>query len=220
MRQTRKWSERQKGAAIVEFSLSLLFLVPLLLGTLVFGFRLIRNLEMEQIVRDIGHMYIRGVDFRNSGPQSNAATLAQGFDLSATGMSVLVISQIKVIQQEDCDAANPGKPKGTLCTNLKNPVFTEQLMVGNTSLKINGVSVAKSAFGVPPLQSDKTVSDADQANTATAAAGNTDAGTGFVKVIQLQPGEIAYLTEMLNATPELSITGLTGMPQIYARSVF
>src|SRR5205807_6627733 len=132
-----KATGRRSGVAVVEFTLSLVFLIPLLLGTFVYGFRLIRSLQMEQIVRDLGHMYIRGVDFRTSGPISNAQTLAQSFDLTSSGTSVVVISQIKVVQQPDCDAANPLSLPGTHCTNLNTPVFTEQLMIGNTGLTIN-----------------------------------------------------------------------------------
>src|SRR5690242_3954272 len=124
---SRKSRSRRSGTAVVEFTLSLVFLVPLLLGTFVFGFRLIRSLEMEQIVRDLGHMYIRGVDFRNAGPIANAQTLAQGFDLTATGTSLIIFSQIRIVTQADCDAANPSSPAGTHCTNLGNPVFTEQV---------------------------------------------------------------------------------------------
>jgi hypothetical protein len=203
----------------VEFTLSLVFLIPLLLGTFIFGFRLIRSLEMEQIVRDLGHMYIRAVDFRNAGPQANAQTLAQGFDLSTTGTSLVIFSQIRIVQQADCDAANPTSPPGTPCTNLNNPVFTEQLTVGNSSLVING-KTAVSVFGTPPVKADKTVTTVNQANNATAAAGVTAPPSGFANFLLLQAGETAYLVEMFNATPELNIPGFSGSPQVYARSVF
>jgi hypothetical protein len=212
-------SKLRSGVAIIEFSLALLFLVPLLLGTFVFGFRLIRSLQMEQVVRDLGHMYVRGVDFRNPGPQQNAQTLSQGFDLTSSGTSLLVFSQIRIVTQADCDAANPTKPAGTPCTNLGNPVFTEQYTVGNSSLQIGGTT-AKSAYGTPPTQTDHTVTSVNQANNSSAAAGTTSPAAGFANVITLQTGEFAYLVEMFNATPELNIPGLSGSPQVYARSVF
>src|SRR5471030_489946 len=56
----------RRGVAVMEFTLSLLFLIPLLLGVLIFGFKLIRSLEMTQVTRDLGAMYLRGVDFRNA----------------------------------------------------------------------------------------------------------------------------------------------------------
>lgn len=206
-------NNRSKGVAIVEFSLALTLLVPLVLGTFVFGFRLIRSLEMEQIVRDLGHMYARGVDFRNSGPQQNAQTLAQGFDLTSTGTSVLIFSQVRVVTQADCDAQNPTRTKGAPCTNLNMPVFTEQYTVGNSGLTMNGTA-ARSVFGTPPTETDHTVTAANQANNASAAA------NGFSGILTLQTGEFAYMVEMFNATPDLNVPGLSGSPQVYTRSVF
>jgi hypothetical protein len=220
MRNSGKVVVSRRGVAIVEFTLSLVFLIPLLLGTFVFGFRLIRSTEMEQIVRDVGHMYVRNIDFTQPGPVSNAQTMAQGFSLTSTGTSLLILSTIRIIQQSDCDAANPTKPAGTPCTNLNNPVFTQQIMIGNTSLTANGVAIHASVFGTPPVQSNDSVLATDQANTLTAAAGNTAAVTGFPKVLLLNAGEYAYVVEMFNATSELNISGLTGAPQVYARSIF
>ncbi|MBZ5619319.1 MAG: pilus assembly protein [Acidobacteriia bacterium] len=211
MKILRKSPHHRRGVAIVEFTFALVFLIPLLLGVFVFGFRLVRSLQMQQIVRDLGHMYIRGVNFRNPGPQQNARTLAQSFDLSPGGQSLIVLSQIRILQQSDCDAANPASP-GVACTNLNSPVFTEQLMIGNTSLAINGVR-ARSAFGTPPLKADCTVSSTNQANSQSAAA-------AFTPVMTLKAGEFAYVAEMITATPALNIPGFSGSPQVYARAIF
>jgi len=195
---------------MVEFALSLTFLVPLLLGTFIFGFRLIRSIQMSQITRDIGHMYIRGIDFRNTGPQSNAQTLASGFDLASTGKSLIILSKIKVIQQADCDAANAvvGIGAGNTCANLGKSVFMEQLTMGNTGIQ-------GSQFGTPtPLQGDFRVSVKDMGITSTARTSNFDT------LLLLKPGEFAYACEMFNQTPELNVPGLSGQPQVYARTIF
>src|SRR5450432_3172316 len=107
----------KRGVAVIEFTLSLFVLIPLLLGVFVFGFRLIRALQMDQIARDLGHMYVRGVNFRNPGPVQNAQTLATGFNLSAGGTSVMILSQVRIAVQADCDAGN-APPTGRPCTNL------------------------------------------------------------------------------------------------------
>ncbi len=190
----------------MEFTMSLVFLVPLLLGVFVFGFRIIRSLQMIQVTRDLGHMYVRGVNFRNSGPVANAQTLATGYDLSSTGTSVVYLSQLKVIQQSDCDAV-PGAIAGQPCANLGQTVFTEQLTIGNSTM-------GASPFGTPPLQSDSSVSITDQASNSQAVAG------GFSTVLALQSGETAYLAEMINQTADLNVPGLSGKPQVYARAIF
>ena len=79
MEKQEKAAPGRRGVAIVEFTLSLVVLIPLLLGTLVYGFRLIRAIEMQQITRDLGHMYLEGVNFRNAGPQQSAQTMSTGF---------------------------------------------------------------------------------------------------------------------------------------------
>jgi Flp pilus assembly protein TadG len=202
--------DRRRGVAMVEFALSLTFLIPLLLGTFVFGFRLIRSIEMSQITRDIGHMYIRGINFRNPGPQANAQTLSSGFDLSNTGKSLIILSKIKVIQQADCDAANAvvGIGAGQPCANLNKPVFMEQLTMGNSS-------VSYSVFGTPtPIQGDYTVTVKDMGRSTTTQTSN------FSTILTLKSGEYAYVCEMFNQTPELNVPGLSGQPQVYARTIF
>jgi hypothetical protein len=202
----RKPSRSQKGVAVMEFAMSLLFLVPLLLGVFVFGFRIIRALQMIQVTRDLGHMYVRGVNFRNSGPIANAQTLATGYNLTSTGTSVIYLSQLKVVQQSDCDAV-PGAVAGKPCTNLGKTVFTEQLTIGNSAM-------GASPFGTPPLQSDNSVSISDQAGNSQDVAG------GFSTILTLQSGETAYLAEMINQTADLNVPGFSGKPQVYARAVF
>jgi hypothetical protein len=207
---TRKALRSQAGVAIVEFTLSLLFLTPLLMGTFVYGFRLIESLQMMQITRDLGHMYIEGINFRNTGPVSNAQTLASGFNLTSTGTSVVILSQIQIEQQSNCDAAGI-LPLGTPCANLGKPVYVEQLTIGNTS-------AGASAFGTPPTTTvngvTNEVSVADRAGSSLAVA------NGFGAVLALNAGETAYVAEMVNQTPSLNVPGLTGTPLVYSRTIF
>lgn len=198
-------AKRRRGAAVLEFSLASIFLVPLLLGTLVFGFRLIRSIQMYQITRDLGHMYIRGVNFANAGPQQNAQTLASGFNLTASGTSLVILSEITIETQADCDAASIA-PVGTPCANLGLPVFMQQLTIGNTS---SGTS----PFGTPPTTAGN-VSVVDMARNSLAVAKH------FSSVMTLPAGVNAYMAEMINLTPDLNIPSLSGEPQVYARTIF
>lgn len=157
---------------------------------------------MDQITRDLGHMYVQGVDFTNAGPVQNAQTLASGFDLTAMGSSDVLLSKIKTIQQSDCDAANPTHP-GVQCTNYNKQVFMEQLTIGNSS-------AGSSRFGTPPMTGN-TVSITDQANNPAAVAAN------FMNV---PAGVIAYMAEMNNQTPDLNIPGFSGMPLVYSSAIF
>ena len=206
MRNPTKPDSSRRGVAIVEFSLSLVFLTPLLLGLLVFGFKLIRSIEMSQITRDLGHMYIRGINFRDPIPIQNAQTMAAQYSLTSTGTSVILLSQIRIATQADCDAANPTTP-GVACTNRNLPVYIEQVTLGNSNC-------GRSAFGQPPLDSGQKVTTVDLGNNSNAQARN------FSTVLSLNVGEYAYVAEMINLTPELNIPGMTGATQVYSRTIF
>jgi hypothetical protein len=215
----KRSTKGRRGVAVMEFTFSLLFLIPLLTGILVFGFKLIRSLEMTQVTRDLGAMYLRGVDFRSTAAQQTAATLAASFDMTTNGTSVVVLSKVKLVTTADCIAANLATPvvTGNSCVNLGYLIFTEQLKVGNST-------AGSSAFGTPPVQAAGctplgpgtpciyTVTIKDQGRNTSARA------TNFA--MTLLSGEFAYVAEMVNLTSEFTIPGVGGGPQVYARAIF
>lgn len=206
---------RQSGATIIEFTLSLSFLVPLLLGVFVFGFRLVWAQQVGQITRDLAHMYSRGVDFTTAGGVSEASSLAGQFGLTSTGQSVVIFSTITLETAGACSSATGNAN----CTNLNKPVFTQQVAIGNTSAD-------GSAFGTPTstgsLPATSGVSnDYSTSPSATARANNTWAvANNFSSVLSLTSSQVVYVVEMYNNTPQLSITGVTGLPQVYSRAIF
>jgi len=206
---------KQAGATIIEFTLSLMFLLPLLLGTLVFGFRLVESQQVNQITRDLAHMYSRGVDFTTTGGTSEAESLADQFGLTTTGNSVIIFSTITLMTASGCHA---GTGNNT-CNNLNQPVFESQVAIGNATA--NG-----SFFGTPSstgaLPATSGVSNNYSATlTAAQMATNTWAvANHFGNLVTLSSGQIAYMVEMINNTPGLSIPGVTGLPQVYSRAIF
>jgi hypothetical protein len=206
---------KQRGATVVEFTLSLTVLVPLLIGTFVFGFRLVRAQQTDQITRDLAHMYSRGVDFTQSGAAGNAQTLANQFNLTSTGSSVVIFSTIQIETATACKAATGSNT----CPNLNLPVFTQQVAIGN-------ITANQSVFGTPVsagnLPATTGVSNDYSTNVSTTAQANNSwaVANNFNSVLALSSGEIAYVVEMYNNTPDLSVAGLTGAPQVYSRAVF
>jgi hypothetical protein len=205
----------QSGATVLEFTLSLSVLIPLLIGVYVFGFRLVRNQQTDQITRDLAHMYSRGVDFTQSGAATEAATLANQFGLTSTGTSVVIFSTVTLETAAACNAATGSNN----CTNLNKPVFTQQVAIGNTTAN-------SSAYGTPVsngvLPATSGVSNDYSTNVSSSAqATNTWAvAYNFGTVITLTSGQFAYMVEMFNNTPDLNVPGLTGSPQVYSRAIF
>src|SRR5467141_2852132 len=86
MMNNRGSRQTEKGTEILEFALVVSFiLVPLLLGVVVIGINLGRAVQVAQVARDGGSMYVRGVDFSQAGNQAVLARLGQGLGLTTTG---------------------------------------------------------------------------------------------------------------------------------------
>jgi hypothetical protein len=206
---------KQSGAAIIEFSLSLAFLVPLLIGTLVFGFRLVQAQQVDQITRDLAHMYSRGIEFNTTGAASEAESLADQFGLTSTGNAALIFSTITLATTADCQAYNSTNS----CPNLGQPVFTEQIGIGN-------VTANASAFGTPTsggtLPATSGVANDYSTTVSPSAQGGQSwaLANGFASVVTLTSGQSVYVVEMFDHTPALSVGGITGTPLVYSRAIF
>lgn len=216
MRRSRR--PKQSGAAIIEFSLSLAFLVPLLIGTLVFGFRLVQAQQVDQITRDLAHMYSRGIEFDTSAA-SEAVSLAGQFGLSSTGNAALIFSTITLATTADCQAFN----STNTCPNLGKPVFTEQIAIGNVTANASYFGTPVSSGTLPATTPAITgVSDDYSTTVSPSAQGGSSwaLANGFASVVTLTSGQSVYMVEMFDHTPALNVGGITGTPLVYSRAIF
>lgn len=189
---------RPRGTAMIEFAFSLLLLIPLLLGTYAFGLNFIRSIQVTQLTRDAGHMYARNVDFSLTANQNFLRRLAAGLNLDA----VIILSTIRMISDADCSGAGLS---GSACTNRGQAVFANRIVVGSSAL-------GSSYFGAPPTTDSRgNVSWTDQLRDSRTRANN------FTSVMNLQPGEMAYVAETILPTPDVNF-GLTS--EVYSRSIF
>ncbi len=197
MNRTVKRKRSRGGAAIIEFVLAAaLIYTPLILGTIVIGMNLIRAIQLTQLNRDAGHMFARGVDFSVPANQAILQHLAGGLDLTPTGKSVVILSQIMRV---DC----PGPPA---CANHGVAVFVRQIVLGNSSLRA-------SRYGTPP-----TIAGGMVPNYQT----NTLARTVnfYPSVMDMQLGETAYVAEAYYRSSELDLPGFMTSTGVSARGIF
>jgi len=181
-----------------------------------------RYIQAEQMCRDIGHMYSDGVDFTQTTPQSIIVQLGAGTGITATGGNgVVILSQIETVYQADCTAAGISP-----CTNQGQPVFTQRIVVGNSSL-------ISSAFGTPNpaiLNSSGNIlpsvylSNADpsvRANgfEALLDAASISAGGSGTPPAQAQ-GEVAYVVEVYVKYPDIGYLGWSTAGGAYSRFIF
>jgi hypothetical protein len=177
---------------MVELALGLTVLFPILLGVGAIGIRLGRTLQATQATRDIAHMYALGADFSLPGTQALASTLSREYNFSSTGKAVLLFSRIMKVQQIDCDAAGLHT-----CPNLSLPVFTQRIMMGNSSLR-------SSHFGTPPpayVGTSGTISAVNYCQESSLIA------NGFNSVLALSPGQSTTMVEGYFSMPDINFLG-------------
>lgn len=136
----RKKRNSQGGASVIEFAFITFTLVPLLIGAGIVGVNLVKTLQTEQLARDAGHMFARGVDFSSTGNQQILANIGSNLNMSATagsGNAVVILSALTYVDTNACATGGAvngsGQPSG--CTNLGKWVFKQRLVVGNSGIR-------------------------------------------------------------------------------------
>ncbi|MCX6593553.1 MAG: hypothetical protein NTZ56_18720 [Acidobacteria bacterium] len=198
----------RRGNAMLEFALCMSFLTPLLLGTFNIGMNLGRNLQVTQLSRNVGHMYVRWVDFSQTGSQDLAIRLAVGLNMARTsGDGIVVLSQVTVPSDADCTANNL---TGAACVNRNVPVIIHRIVFGNATLP-------GSAFGTPAIalvQPDGTISPANYLTDTSVRA------TNWSSVMTLAAGEVAYVSEVYVRSPSWDLPGQYANSGVYARTIY
>jgi hypothetical protein len=202
----------QRGSSGVEFAISTIFWVPLLVGTFNIGFKLVTANRAQQVTRDVGHMYAYGVDFSQTANQNIALNLAGGLGMTSSGgPGVLILSVMKMIGSSDCTASgyvpNGNTPNTTNCPNLNQVVITQRIYIGNTALRA-------SYFGTPAAN----LLDSSGNITATQQVSNTALrATSFANLLALTSSQTAYLTESYFTSADLNGATTNGT---YNRVIF
>ncbi|MBN8734615.1 MAG: pilus assembly protein [Acidobacteria bacterium] len=204
-------SNRRKGNTVVEFALVSVFLVPLLLGTVNVGLTLGRSIQVNQVCRDAGHMYVRQVDFSKVQNQNVIQRLGDniGLNVSAPSSSkgVVVLSKILYMGATDCTGA--GLTVGT-CPNYRTPVITQRIVMGKSSLRA-------SDFGTPNSSLITSNGDILPLNYATQTSCRA---TVIGNLLTMSDGDIAYIAETYFEAPEWKFPGSYELTGTYSRAIY
>jgi Flp pilus assembly protein TadG len=198
-------NRNEKGNAYIEFVLvASFFFVPLILGMITVGIAVLRNFQVNQLTRDVGHMMAKGVDFSQQANQNLIVNdLANGLTLQAnsgnvsggtTGNGVLVLSIFENL------TASCG------CTNAGHIVVVERIVIGNNTLYTT-------PFGSPgSINSSGAVTN--YATDSGAIADNVSS------VITIVPGGLAYMTEGDFSFTDLGVVGFITHLGAFNRAIF
>ena len=214
-------SRRQRGNEIIEFALLSVFLVPLLIWTVIVGLDLIRLIQTQQICREVGTLYIRGVDYSTYSAQVVASRLSQGYSLQVgsgfaggvtnqynndqnTGNGWVVLSELMYVGNTGTGSCST-LPVGTACTNHNQYVYLQRIDFGNSTLTINGTTV-QSAIGNSTATQNASGYIANYLTDAGAVAPN------FSSFLQtgLADGQVIYVVETFFASPDLGFSSIGG----------
>lgn len=195
-----------RGNVLVEAALviSLVF-IPLALGIGIIGLNIIRVIQVNQINRDTGHMFARGVDFSGStnGLLNQAIIFQMAPALKTTtssGTAVLILSSVEYLDSTT-SCPNP-------CNNLSHVVFTKQIILGNAALRA-------SSFGTVPAASLNT--DGTVKNPTTDTNVRAD---GVLTYLTMSDGDVAYVSETYFSSADLPSSQLYSPVGTYARAFF
>lgn len=209
-----KRNRNESGNGLLEFAAVSIVVIPLFFGMVGAGIQLGRMDEAVQICRDAAHMYARGVDFSQTANQNILVSLATGSGMTTSGGNgVMIMSQVIQVYQADCTAA--GLTAGQ-CSNLNQLVYVNRLVTGNSGLR-------SSNYGTPPsalvnAQGNIAASDYLTKPSLVLTGGMTTELTNAGLI--LNDGDIAYLTEFYESTPDLSFLGAGGTGGVYAKAIF
>jgi len=198
----------KRGASAMEFALSMVFWVPMIMGVSVTGLNLIRALQVNQVCRDAGHMFAYGIDFSNNGNKDLLLRTATGLNITRTGgTGVIILSRLLYIGASECTGAGLAA-NSIACPNIFKTVFTRRLTVGN-------VTTRASNYGTPIasiVTSDGTISTSNYLTKPSAVA------VGF-DLMAMTGGQILFMAETYFASRDYDWHG-TSVAGEYVRVFF
>lgn len=198
-------TSRRRGVSSLEFALSTLVLVPLLLGSGVTGANMIRTLQTVQLARDAGHMYARNIDFALPGNKTIIGRIGKdvGLKMDGTGTAVVILSSLTYVDKNACasvGAVDAGGNPTSACTNFTKWVFTQRIVMGKPSVRSSNYGSPLTAGPTAVIVDSATgkISKSDYVKKAGAVA-NFSAINPYAVVNGtaqgLPSGQVLYLAE-------------------------
>jgi len=239
----RRRRARQGGQEIMEFGMVAMFFVPLIMGTFVAGMGLIKSIQANMVVRDMGNMYIHGGDFSTYPMQQLAQNLGVGLNLQmpafssgttnvqnntgTSGDGMIWVTQVMYVGATTDPICVATIAAGHTCANQNSFVYTQQILFGNSTVgtanpnalgnaATNGVTFGSGGAGI--VQNYAWDSTAKLPTTAQSIMANLfQVNTNGQS--PLVDGQVVYIVEGFFQTPSLTLGAFTSQG-VYARSFF
>jgi hypothetical protein len=214
-----------RGNSVVEFSVIVMAMVVMFIGTAAIGINMIQGLEVVQLTRDAASMYSRGTNFSIPSNQKVLEDVSGSLGLScssaAYSRAAVILSEVTYVDASVCRLG--GHLDGN-CLNLGKWVFKQQLVLPPA----NAVR-STSAFGTPSgvtIASDGTISVTDYANQTGAVVSDAFNNLGIRSwgvdaqnvAYGMPSGQSVYIAEV--AAQGYVVPGFTPNPRNYNYAAF
>jgi len=187
-----------RGNAVVEFAVTLPFLVLISVGVFAIGVILDRHQTVAQVVRHAGNMYGRGIDFTQERNKNLLLQAATGMEITTNGgRGAIYLSMV---------VKSPPNGLGENRSNANRAVVAHRVVIGKAS-------VANSYIGMPSgVQSSGEVTDAEGENISARAT--------LPPGLTLDPDERLFIAEVFHTPLDLGFTGIFAPRMLYSRAMF
>jgi Flp pilus assembly protein TadG len=202
-RTARRFCRDQRGQSVIEFAVSLPFLVLMAIGTFAVGMVIDQHLTMGQLVRNAGNMFARGISFQSNNNKQFLVDAATGMGMTLAGGRTVDYQSLlqKIPANADC-GTGPAS-----CANAVQVVIAQRFTVGN-------VSIDDSKFGMP--------SNIGPDGNHTDFYNNSDAQATAPSALTsvMADNEILYAVETYHEPATLAFPGIFAPSIMYARAFF
>jgi hypothetical protein len=126
-----KRGDSRRGNAVVEFAVSLPFLIALALGCFTAAVNIDRFLVMLQVTRSISHMHLRSADFNVTGIRNKVLQEAGAMQITENGgPGVIYLSRVVLADS----GSNAGQPCVSQRIRLGNSSFADSRIAMPTTI--------------------------------------------------------------------------------------
>jgi hypothetical protein len=207
-----------RGQSMVEFALSLPFLVFLTIGSFAIGVGLERYLTVGQLVRYAGNMYARDIDFDNINSPARRLLVEAGGNLrlsTAKGTcdektrSVVYLTQVQI---------TPDEPPGTF-VNEGLPVIMHRTIVGCDSIGVSAIGTPDAAIW-DPATGEICGDNVAECNTPFNEPRAANITVPASVTNSLVPGSTVFMVEVIHQPNDILFPGFLSPETLYTRGVF
>jgi len=191
-------SRKNRGSAVMEFAVSLPFLIAMGVGTFALGAIIDRHLTVTQLVRHAGNMYGRGVDFTQDQNKQVLLQAASGMNMTISGGQGVIY--LSLVVQSPPNGPGQNRP------NANMAVVAHRVVIGNGPL-------ANSAIAMP-------TGVASNGEVAGCYDDNVSARATLPPGLTLNANERFYIAEVIHTPKELGFPGIFAPSRLYSRAVF